>query len=118
MEITHPLYHQFTSNKQDWKIEYWLREHGVKARDLESHVCADDMVILLNIRNEFWHQMTQSEQNTWGAYWGLVFVKKYPLNKKFWKKFTGIARSIDHRQQKLKQRIKVNNLRTLTKQGS
>jgi hypothetical protein len=62
--------------------------------------------------------MTQSEQAVWGAYWGLVFVKKFPLNKKFWKKFTGISKSIDYRQQKLKQRITISNLRTRTKQGS
>lgn len=118
LEITNPFYHQYQSNKQDWRIEAWLREHGVSARDLETHPLADDMVTLLNIRQELWHAMTQSEQNTWGAYWGLVFIKKFPLNKKFWKKFTGIAKSIDYRQQKLKQRLTINKLRTLTKQGS
>ena len=118
MEINNPHYHQYQSNKQDWRIEAWLREHGVSARDLETHPLADDMVTLLNIRQELWHLMTQSEQAVWGAYWGLVFVKKFPLNKKFWKKFTGISKSIDYRQQKLKQRITISNLRTRTKQGS
>ena len=113
MEINNPYYHQFESNKQDWRIEAWLREHGVSARDLETHPFADDMVTLLNIRQELWYLMTQSERNVWGAYWGLVFVKQYPLNKKFWNKFTGITKSIDQRQQKQQlQKSIIKQLRT------
>lgn len=112
------FYHESQSRKQDWAIEAWLREHGVRASDLENHPCADDMVTLLNIRQAFWHLMTTPEQNTWGAYWGLVFVKRFPLNKKFWKKITGITRAIDYRQQKLSQQQKIKQYRTLTKQGS
>lgn len=106
--------YQFESNKADWAVEYWLREHGVKARDLERHPCADDMVTLLNIRQDLWHWMTQPERNTWGAYWGLVFRKRYPLNRKFWRKFEGIAQSIDHRQQRqAQQRQLIQQSRTL-----
>ncbi len=97
------FYHEFETNKQNWSIDFWLREHGVKSRDLESHPRIDDMIVLLQLRNELWDRMTQPERNTWGAYWGLVFQKQYPLNQKFWKKFTGITRSIDHRQQRQQQ---------------
>ena len=106
--------YKFESNKSDWAIEYWLREHKVKARDLDQHPCADDMVTLLKIRKDLWNLMTQPERNTWGAYWGLVFKDQYPLNKKFWRKFEGIAKAIDNRQQRLKvSRLKIQQSRTL-----
>jgi len=114
LDINHPLYHEFESNKQDWSIEFWLREHGVRSHDLTNHPRIDDMVSLLQIRNELWDRMTQSERNTWGAYWGLVFRKQYPLNQKFWKKITGIGKAIDKRQEKLnRQQLQIKHIRTL-----
>ena len=97
------FYHEFENNKQNWSIDFWLRQHGVKSTDLESHPCVDDMIVLLQIRDRLWDKMTKPERNNWGAYWGLVFHRCYPLNKKFWNKFQGISKSIDNRQQRLQQ---------------
>ena len=99
MDIKHPYYHQFESNKQDWIIEYWLRALKVKANDLERHPCVDDMITLILIRHELWSRMNASEQGVWAAYWGIVYRKKRKLNQKFWNKFNKITQTIDNRQQ-------------------
>lgn len=111
MDIQSSFYHQFESNKQDWAIDYWLRHHGVKSSDFDNHPCIDDMITLLNIRSALWDCMTQCERNTWGAYWGIVFRKQHPLNRKFWRKFQIIATNIDQRQ--IKQQQQRQLIRTL-----
>ena len=114
LDINHSLYHEFEENKQNWSIDFWLREHGVKSQHLESHPLIDDMITLLQIRNEFWDRMTKPERNIWGAYWGMVFRQCYPLNQKFWKRFQGISKAIDHRQHKQqRQQLQIKQLRTL-----
>ena len=85
---------------------------GLTAKTFESHPCADDIVTLLQIRQNLWHQMTHKEQACWGGYWGIVFNKHFPLNKKFWNKFTRITQSIDARQQHITQaRQQIRNLK-------
>ena len=115
-------YQKFENNKADWAVGYWFHlcpwAHGLglKATDFESHPQADDIVTLLRIRQSLWDAMTSREQSCWGAYWGIVYKQHYPLNKKFWNKFTSITKQIDNRQHKQKQtRQKIVNLR---KQGS
>lgn len=99
MDINHNFYHEFQSNQQDWVIEHWLRTLKVKARDLQSHPCVDDMITLILIRHELWALMNATERACWGAYWGIVYIKKRNLNQKFWKKFNQITQAIDNRQQ-------------------
>lgn len=115
MDINHPYYHQFETNKSHWAVDYWLRRHGVTSRDLDTHPQINDMIVLLNIRESLWDLMSQSERNCWGAYWGLVYVKKYPLTRKFWNKFQNIANQIDIRQHKkqIRQQQVRQHLRTL-----
>ena len=109
------FYQEFETNKANWSVDFWLNQTpwmqalGVRAVDFETHPWADDVVSLLRIRQSLWHLMNQREQACWGAYWGIVYRKKYPLNKKFWNKFTQITQAIDnrqHHQQQLRQRIK------------
>ena len=111
-------YQKFESNKADWSVESWLKIHpwmgslGLTAHALESHPCADDIVTLLRIRQNLWHQMTHKEQACWGGYWGIVFARHFPLNKKFWNKFTRITQAIDTRQQHITQaRQQIRNLK-------
>ena len=95
------FYHEHQTRKQNWRIDAWLRKHGVTSQDLDTHPCVDDMIALLNIRDTLWGQMNASEQATWGVYWGLVFKDKKHLKDKAWNKFEKIAKDIDHRQLKI-----------------
>jgi len=114
MDINNPFYHQFESNKQDWAVDYWLRKHGVKSRDLDSHPQIDDVITLLNIRESLWDRMNHREQATWGGYWSIVYKKHFPLNQKFWRKFETIANNIDQRQiRQQQQRQQLKQFRTL-----
>jgi len=110
-------YQQHQTNVSTWGVDLWLRAHpwigklGFRSEHLDSHPRIDDCMSLLNLRIGLWHQMNTSEQAVWGAYWGIVFVKKKPLKNKAWQKFERIAKSIDNRQQK------IHLIRTATKQN-
>lgn len=69
----------------------WCRQRGIHARDLESHPRADDVVLLLNFRQELWNDITYSNQRTWDAYWGWVYTQKKPLRDKHLTKLKHIA---------------------------
>jgi len=103
------FYQEFETNKANWSLDFWIslkpwmRDLGVSASDFESHPRADDMTTLLCVRQSLWDCMNRREQACWGAYWGLVYRQHYPLNKKFWNKFTRITQSIDLRQQRQEQ---------------
>jgi hypothetical protein len=105
-------YHEQTQRKQDWAIGPWLRKKGMTVKDLDSHPQVDDLIILINIRDQLWYAMTHREQCSWGKYWDLVYQYQYPLTQKFWNKFNTIAKQIDNRQQ-TRQQIVENR-----KQGS
>lgn len=106
----------YSENKQNWRIEHWLAQHGVKAADFDCHPEIDSVVQLINIRDYLWERMNISERATWGAYWGYVYTQKKPLKKKFWARMESIVKTIDAREQqrthakiKLKQsRLKQN----------
>lgn len=95
------FYHENQNRRQNWRIDQWLLEHGVRSRDFDTHPCIDDIVSLLNIRESLWGQMSRSDQATWGVYWGLVFKNKKHLKPKAWKKFQKITETIIDRQQKI-----------------
>jgi len=98
MDIKHPFYYQFETNKAHWAADKWLRKRGITSCDLDNHPQIDDVITLLNIRESLWDRMNISEQATWGAYWNIVYNNKLPLNKKFWNKFEKITINIDQRQ--------------------
>ena len=93
--------------RQDWNIGRWLKTHGVTLADLDSHQQIDDVVLLINIRQEFWHAMNYSEQGVWAAYWDIVYKKSKPLHKKALKKFENIIHKLNQRQ------LKINILRQI-----
>lgn len=99
-------YHEHQNNQQNWRIDAWLRRHGVTSTHLDTHPCVDDMIALLNIRESLWDRMNRSEQATWGVYWGLVFCNRKHLKLKAWLKFERITQNIINRQlliQKIRQ---------------
>lgn len=110
----------FNNDRQNWNIAKWLKFRGIDIDTLEGFHNIDDVVTLLNIRDELWHRMNPNEQGAWSAYWGLVYKKKRPLTNKFWKKFTMLVEAIDSREQARKQTIsRIKALRqNPEKQGS
>jgi hypothetical protein len=93
--------------RQNWNIGRWLQSHGVTVQDLDNHKQIADVVLLINIRQEFWHSMNLSEQAVWGAYWNIVYNKKRALKPKALKKFETIIHEINQR------RLKINILRQI-----
>ena len=87
--------------QQDWDIGRWLRRHGVTVTDLDRHPRIADVVLLINIRQEFWHAMNKHEQGVWAAYWSIVYTKRKSLNKKALKKFETIIHEINQRRLKI-----------------
>lgn len=105
---------------QNWNIAKWLEVRGIDIDTLEGFDNIDDVVTLLNLRDELWHRMNPNEQGVWSAYWGLVYKKKRTLTQKFWRKFEKIVTAIDQRDQakaQLIQRIKALRQNPI-KQGS
>jgi hypothetical protein len=92
-------------SQQDWNIGRWLKSHGVSIKDLDQHEQIADVVLLINIRQEFWHGMNYSEQAVWGAYWNIVYNKSRPLKSKSLKKFEHIIQQANQRL------LKINILR-------
>jgi hypothetical protein len=87
--------------RQNWNIGRWLQSHGVTVADLDSHKQIADVVLLINIRQEFWHNMNLSEQAVWGAYWNIVYNKKRALKPKALKKFETIIQQVNQRRLKI-----------------
>lgn len=81
---------------------YWCKSKGISAKDLEIHPQADDVVLLVNIREAAWHMYNSKEQGVWSAYWGWVYSKKFPLKKKHLKKLQAVTEAALQRH-KLKQ---------------
>ena len=111
---------EFNHQRQDWNIGRWLRTRGISLDDLGGHEQIDNVVTLINIRDDLWHRMSPSEQATWGAYWNIVYKKGFPLNKKFWNKFENIVKVIDNREQLKEQKLKAfrDHLKTTKKPGA
>lgn len=88
-------------NRQNWNIGRWLKSHGVTVKDLDTHKQINDIVLLINIRQQFWYAMTASEQATWGGYWNVVYRNSKPLKLKALKKFETIIEQVRQRQLKI-----------------
>lgn len=82
----------------------WCRQKGIHARDLENHPQADDVVLLINFRSEFWDVMTAQEQGVWAAYWGWTYTKACSLKRKHLDKLQKIGNSVIFRKEKQAQR--------------
>lgn len=87
MANTHPL----TSRELTHYTNLWCREKGIHSKDLEQHPCADDVVLLLALRDAMWTKLNKSEQGCWAGYWSSVYVKKNKLKNKALKKLEQIT---------------------------
>ena len=99
----------------------WCRSKGISAKDLEKHPQADDLVLLINIREATWHMLNSQEQGVWAAYWGWVYTKKFSLKNKHIKKLEAITYQALARYNNLEQarkKIKVRRLTTISKTTS
>jgi hypothetical protein len=98
--------------RQDWNIGRWLKTHGVTVADLDSHKQINDVVLLINIRQQYWHAMSSSEQASWGGYWNVVYRNSKPLKPKALNRFETIIQQIDQRKLKINILKQVNQLKT------
>lgn len=92
----------------------WQR--GIKAKDLESHPCADDLVLLIRLKEEFWEDITKSNKQSLDCFWHWVYNQKQPLRHKHLTKLQHIAingtNTRHHKNIKLRQaRMKIKQLK-------
>ena len=69
----------------------WCKSKGISSRDLTQHPQADDIILLVNFRQELWPHMTKSHQASWGAFWSYSYTWKKPLRKKHLVKLENIS---------------------------
>jgi len=117
MAITIDLYHNhevfIKEARQEWDVGNWLKSKGINLNDLDGHDQINDVITLINIKDQLYHRMSYREQCVWNAYWGIVYKHKYPLNNKFWRKLENIVKSIDERESVMAQhRQRIKALRT------
>ena len=99
-------------SKQDTAINQWYRDVGLTAKDIEHHPCITDLSILINIRNNFWHLMTKSEQNVWCGSWGNVYKYCRFIRPKTMKKLEVMMTYMNSREKrKHEQREKIQSQR-------
>jgi len=82
----------------------WCRQRGITPEDLEAHPQADDVVLLIQFREEFWSDMDKSEQGYWSAYWNRVYHKHFPLKAPFYRQLEIITQSVIFKRHKQAQR--------------
>jgi hypothetical protein len=97
----------------------WCREIGIKPRDLgcstamtedgklrpyqNAHPAIDDVIILIQMRNEFWTYWNKSEQASWAAHWSSVYHKGHHFKAKALKNIERLANTGIFRQQEQEQ---------------
>lgn len=69
----------------------WCKSKGISSKDLTEHPQADDIILLVNFRQELWQHMTKSQQASWGAFWSYSYTWKKPLRKKHLTKLENIS---------------------------
>ena len=117
--MTQPLSHSELAHYTN----YWCKCKGISIKDIESHIRADDVVLLVAFRDAMWDKLNRSEQGSWAGYWNSVYFKKNKLKNKALKKLEQITITATDRLHKLqtqRQRIKalrqnpIKNLRDMT----
>lgn len=78
----------------------WCRQKGIYSRDLESHPRADDVVLLIKLRDDLWDVLDASDRAVWSAYWGWAYHKAFALKKKHLTKLEKIIQGAILRQQR------------------
>lgn len=69
----------------------WCKRKGITTEQINQHQYSNDLMLLIAMRDSIWDNLTFNEQAVWGAYWGKVFVKNFPLHNKALKKLEQIT---------------------------
>ena len=85
--------------EQQQLIGYWLKSRGLTLKDLEKHKCIDDLILLLNIKQQLHNLFNQSEHAHWGALWNIVHKSKRRLRNKHLDKLYCNVEKAQNRQQ-------------------
>lgn len=94
------------------KVAYWITTQGIRNSDLTNHKHIDDVIILINIRNDFWSLMSAEDRGVWSGIWGIVYSKSYSLTQKNLDKLEKIIHNTQYRQQQYAaQRQKIRSMR-------
>ena len=100
-------------SKQDSAINQWFKDIGLTARDIQYHPCITDLTILANIRNTFWHLMTEPEKGVWSGCWGNVYKYRRFIRPKTLRKLEQLVLNMAERdQRRQQQRQLIKALRT------
>lgn len=66
----------------DHYTNLWCWRRGFKAQDLGSHPCADDLVLLIRLKDELGDYIS-SEDHCWlNGIWGMVYKRHFTLKNK------------------------------------
>jgi hypothetical protein len=105
-------------SKQDSAIRKWSYKHGISVDYLMDHPCIQDVVFLLEFRDEFQKEYKTSRLYTtsYNAYWRNTYCLKKPLKPKAFKKFEIMAQHcLEIRQQQQAQLKQIQQLRQLNR---
>jgi hypothetical protein len=90
------------------ETNYWCRTKGIHNKDLESHPQADDVVLLIVFREEYFTKLTYTEQAQFNGIWRRVYTLKLSLLTKHLRQLEKIINDITYRQNKM---AKIRTLR-------
>ena len=94
------------------QTNYWCRTKGIHSIDLEKHPHADDVVLLIGFRDEFYTKLTYKEQAQFNGIWGMVYNQYRSLKAKHLGSLEKLIDNISYRQNQMAK------LRTLRKTQS
>lgn len=96
---------QLSMNELIHYTNQWCKSIGLKSKDLDHHLAIDDVIMLVNFRDEFWYYMDYSERGVWAAIWSWTYHKQFKLKQKHLDKLEIVAKSAVFKQEKRQQRL-------------
>lgn len=102
------------------QTSYWLRSKGLTLNDLTCHEQIDDVILLVNIKDEFRDDFDQAQEGYWAALWSYVYHNNHNLKSKHYVKLNQILTSIQSQRQakKHRQAILQGKIQRLRMKGS
>ena len=73
---------KLTKKELEHYTNFWCRQKGIHAKDLESHPQVGDVVILVRFRDNLWNELEKAEQGVWAALWSWTYTSKFTLKAK------------------------------------
>lgn len=93
---------KLTEYQQNYAIDYWVKQFGIKSKDITEHPNFDDVLLLINTRRSQWDKFNSSEKAHWGALWEWCYHGKHSLKKKHLDKLEQNIHNSIHRHTKAK----------------